>query len=406
MSIQSEAPHVQRSEPGAPAEAGAIPLAVPVMAGNEWAYVKECIDTAWVSSVGSYVDRFEKDLARYAGARHAVATASGTAALHIALLVAGVQPDDEVLVSTLTFIAPVNAIRYAGAWPVLMDADPETWQMDVAKVARFLEEECYLGRGEELRNRTTGRRVRAILPVHILGHLVDMDPLLDLARRYRLAVIEDATESLGARYKGRHSGTLGDLGCFSFNGNKIITTGGGGMIVTDNPEYARRAKYLTTQAKDDPVEFVHGEIGYNYRLTNIQAALGCAQLERLDDYVAAKRRIARQYAEAFTGLPGITLLRQPRWAESTWWLYTILINAEEARIGSRDLLRRMTAARIQTRPLWQPAHRSPAHAGSQAYACEVADRLNRDALSLPSSVDLTDEQQARVIDEIRRAVEG
>ena len=257
-------------EPGVPAPPGHIPLCVPEIRGNEWKYVKECLDTNWVSSVGSFVDRFERMLADYIGTIHAVATTSGTAALHIALLVAGVQPDDEVLVPTLSFIAPANAIRYTGAWPVFIDSEPIYWQMDPEKVLDFLEKECRW-QGESLLNKTTGRRVKAILPVHILGHPCDIDPIREAAQKYDLAIIEDATESLGAKYKGNMVGRLGDIACFSFNGNKLITTGGGGMIVTNDESWANRARYLSTQAKDDPIEYFHSEIGYNYRLTNISS---------------------------------------------------------------------------------------------------------------------------------------
>jgi perosamine synthetase len=316
------------------------------------------------------------------------------------LLVSGVEPDDEVLISTLTFIAPANAIRYAGAWPVFMDAEAEHWQMDAQKVLSFLEEEC-VWRGGELRNKASGRRIKAILPVHILGHPVDMEPILEVARKYELVVIEDATESLGAKYKGRRVGQLGDIACFSFNGNKIITTGGGGMIVTDNEKWARKAKYLTTQAKDDPLEYIHHEIGYNYRLTNIQAALGCAQMEVLDDYIAAKLRIAALYTEQFKDLPGLTPMSEASWAESIFWLYTILVDEETLRKGSRQLMRYLAECGIQARPLWQPLHQSPAYKGSQSYQCTVAERLNRMALSLPCSTGLTTEEQWRVIKAVR-----
>lgn len=383
-------------EPGAPVATGGIPLCVPEIRGNEWAYIKECLDTNFVSSVGPFVDRFERDLAKYTGATHAVATSSGTAALHIALLVAGIQPDDEVLVSTLTFIAPVNAIRYVGAWPVFIDAEQDYWQMDSQKVRNFLNNDCMRVDGE-LRNIHTGRRVQAILPVHILGHPVDMDPIMTLAREFELVVIEDATESLGATYKGVMTGCIGHIACFSFNGNKIITTGGGGMIVTDNEAWARKAKYLTTQAKDDPLEFVHNEVGFNYRLTNIQAAMGCAQLEMLEEYVAIKRRIAATYAEAFDGVRGLGLMPHAEWAESIFWMYTILVDAPTFGMDSRALMRKLAEYGIQARPLWQSAHLSPAHAGSFAVDCSVAERLNRDALSLPSSVGLTAADQHRVI---------
>ena len=214
-----------------------------------------------------------------------------------------------------------------------------------------------------LRDLRTGRRVRALLPVDILGHPVDMDPLLELAAEYGLVVVEDATEALGATYKGRPAGNLGDLGCLSFNGNKIITAGGGGAIVTDRADWADRARYLTTQAKDDPLEYVHEEIGFNYRLTNVQAALGAAQLEQLDEFVAAKRRIADTYERAFRDVPGITCMSQAPWAESTYWLYTILVDEAVCHIGSRGLMRHLESVGIQTRPLWQPLHRSPAHSG-------------------------------------------
>lgn len=380
---------------------GSIPLCVPEIRGNEWEYIKECLDTNWVSSVGSFVDRFESELAAYVGTKHAVATVNGTAALHIALLVAGVQPDDEVLVSTLTFIAPANAIRYVGAWPVFIDAEPHYWQMDSQRVVDFLEEECHWVNGK-LRNKTTGRRIKAILPVHILGHPVDIDPVLEIARRYNLVVIEDATESLGAKYKGRMVGHLGDIACFSFNGNKIMTTGGGGMIVTGNEAWARKAKYLTTQAKDDPMEYIHHEIGYNYRLTNIQAAMGCAQLEQLDDYIAAKRRIATTYTKELKAVPGITPMREAPWAFSIFWMCSILVNEAKYGMDSRALMRTLAENHIQTRPLWEPAHRSLAHAYASDQHCRVAEVLHQSALNLPSSVGLRIEHQQRAIECIDR----
>jgi perosamine synthetase len=388
--------------PGAPAPAGFIPLSVPEIRGNEWAYVRECLDTGWVSSVGSYVERFESEMATAAGTRFAVATVNGTAALHTALLVAGVRPDDEVLVSTLTFIAPANAVRYVGAWPVFIDAEPVTGQMDPARVAEFLERGC-VARGGEVFDRETGRRVKAIIPVHILGHPVDMDTVLELARRFGLTVVEDATESLGATYRDRRVGQLGDMACFSFNGNKIITTGGGGMLVTDDEAFARKARYLTTQAKDDPVEFVHDEIGYNYRLTNVLAAIGVAQLERLPEYVTTKRRIAARYAETFGDVAGLTFLGEAPWARATFWMSVVQVDPEAFGSDSRALLRALEARRIQTRPLWQPIHRSRAHAGSPRRGGNVAERLNRECLTLPCSIGLTESDQRRVIEAIRQS---
>jgi perosamine synthetase len=384
---------VDTTSSGAPER---IPLCVPELTGNEWSYLKECLDSGWVSSVGPWVDRFEERFAELIGVPYAVATASGTAAIHLALLVAGVQPDDEVLVSDLTFIAPANVVRYVGAWPVFIDVEPDYWQMDPAKAATFLEEGCSWD-GNELRNRTTGRRVRAILPVHILGHPADMDRLLELARRYGLVVVEDATESLGASYRGKPVGTSGQVGCFSFNGNKLITTGGGGMLVTADFEQARHARHLATQAKADPIEYIHREIGFNYRLTSVQAGLGLAQLDRFDDFLAAKRAIASRYAAELVEVPGVTLMAEAPWASSAWWMYTVLIDPAEYGQTSRELLERLAAERIETRPLWQPLHLSAAHSDAQPTTGPVSERLWQQSISLPSSVGLTAAEQTRVI---------
>lgn len=386
--------------PGAPAPEGIIPLCVPEIRGNEWKYIKECLDTNWVSSAGKFVDRFERELAAYVGTRYAVATCNGTAALHIALKVAGVEPDDEVLVSTLTFISPVNTIRYCGAWPVFMDADPIYWQMDPQKVVDFLEKECQWHNGA-LYNKTTGRRVKAILPVHILGHPCNMDPILEVARKYNLVVIEDAAESLGAKYKGRMVGQLGDIACFSFNGNKIITTGGGGMIVTDNEAWARKAKYLTTQAKDDPIEYVHNEIGYNYRLTNVQAAMSVAQLEQLEEFIKAKRRVAAYYVQQLGEVDGIAPSREAPWAKSIFWLCTILVDKDRYGLSSRELIGHLSGCGIQARPFWMPIHRQRPYLDCQAYRIEVVDRLYDQAVSLPCSVGITREEMDRVVNAIR-----
>lgn len=382
-----------------------VPLSVPEIRGNEWEYVKECLDTGWVSSVGSYVERFEKMVAAQAGTEYAVATVNGTSALHISLLIAGVRPDDEVLVSTLTFIAPVNAIRYAGAWPVFIDAEPTHWQMDSSRVLDFVERQCEWSNGE-LRNRKTGRRVSAIIPVHILGHPVDIEPILTIARKYNLKVVEDSTEALGSTYRGKSPGSFGDVGCFSFNGNKIITTGGGGMIVTDREDWAKKAKYLTTQAKDDPIEYIHGEVGYNYRLVNVLAAIGCAQMEQLASYVEKKRAIAGRYQQALAGVPGLTPMREASWAESTYWMYTVLVDPLAFGISSRQLLETLESQKIQTRPLWQPIHLSPAHAVKGAASLPVAEHLARHALSLPCSVNLSDHDQDRVIAAVVAAASG
>ena len=375
-----------------------IPNAVPLLAGNEWRYVKECLDTNWVSSVGSYVDRFEREMAAYVGARHGIAVVTGTAALHAALVAGGVGPDDEVLVPSLTFISTANAIHYCGAWPVFMDSDPKTWTIDPGKTAEFLERECELRRGT-LTNRVTGRRVKALLPVHLYGHPADLDPLTELTRQYPgLVLIEDAAEALGARYKSRRVGARGLAGCLSFNGNKIITTGGGGMVVTDDDEVARRLRSLTTQARGDSGEWIHDEVGFNYRLTNLQAALGVAQLEQLDRFVEAKRATARAYTEALARLPGVEPCVEQPWAASSFWMYSILL--DPVRWGRpRGVIDRAAAAGIQCRPLFYPIHRQPPYRDRcQAYRVEVVDDLHARGLSLPCSVGITADQRERVIE--------
>jgi len=336
-----------------------VPLCVPHLGGREGEYLADCVDTAWVSSVGAYVNRFEEAMAQRLGAGHAVAVTSGTAALHLALLAAGVEPNDEVLVPALTFIAPAFAVRHAGAWPVVMDVEPDYWQMDPAKTADFLARECVVKGGVTV-NRATGRRVSAMVPVDLLGHPADMDALMDIAGRHGLMVIEDATESLGALYRDRPVGTLAHLACLSFNGNKLITTGGGGMVMTDREQWAERVRYLSTQAKDDAVEYVHGAVGYNYRLTNIQAAMGCAQLERMDGHLAAKQAIAARYSDRLGDVPGLAAMPAAEWARPVHWLYTIMVDEAGFGMDSRALMHRLERENIQTRPLWQPLDQSPA----------------------------------------------
>ncbi len=386
----------------APARA-TIPLSAPEIAGNEWRYVKDCLDSGWVSTAGAFVERFEIEFAARLGARYAVATMNGTSALHLALQAAGLRPEDEVLMPSFTFIAPANAVRYAGAWPVFVDAEPETWQMDPARVVHFLERQCsWTGSG--LCNRATGRRIGAVLPVHVLGHPVDLAPILAVAERFGLPVVEDAAESLGARYRGRPVGRLGQIACFSFNGNKLMTTGGGGMLVTDDAALARQARYLGTTARDDALEGVHGAVGYNYRLTNLQAAMGCAQLERLDDLLAAKRRIAARYGVALAGLPGVQVMPEADWAESAFWLYSIRLDAESAGLDARALRARLARAGIETRTFWQPLHLSPAHGGAPCLGGSVAERLHREILSLPCSCGLAPDEQDAVIAALRGAL--
>src|SRR5581483_10459925 len=389
-------------EPGAPTRSGTIPLSVPEIRGNEAKYLSECVSSGWVSSVGPFVDRFEQQVANYIGARCAVAMVNGTSALHIALLLAGVKPDDEVLVSDLTFIAPANAIRYANAWPVFIGARRDDWQIDANIVRGFLENEC-VAKSSALFNKRTNHRIGAIIAVHILGHPADLDALSEKARLFGIPLIEDCAEAIGAEYKNRRVGTFGLCSTFSFNGNKVITCGGGGMLVTNDDTLADRAKYLSTQAKDDPLEYVHENIGYNYRLTNLQAAMGCAQLEQLDDFLAIKADVARRYREGLADVPGVSLMPVAPWAKSIFWLNTILIDEAVFGRSSRELLRELEAQRIQSRPLWQPMHLSAAHRGAQSVSCDISEQLYNQALSLPSSVGLPAGDQQRVIEIIRHA---
>jgi perosamine synthetase len=296
----------------------------------------------------------------------------------------------------LTFIAPANAVRYLGAWPVFLDVEPAYWQLDPKRLAEFIERECVWRTGA-LWNRRTGRRVRAILPVDILGHPCDIDAIRDVAQSRDLTVIEDATEALGALYKRRPVGQSADLACLSFNGNKIVTSGGGGMIVTNREDWAIRARYLSTQAKDDPIEYVHLNVGFNYRQTNIQAALGVAQVEQLDARVKAKRQIAATYTSAFEGVPGIGVMSEAPWATSTYWLYTVTVDRRRYGTDSRALLQRLASDGIESRPIWQPLNKSAAMSGCPTADTPVAHRVAADALSLPSSADLTPSDQARVV---------
>jgi perosamine synthetase len=374
------------------------------MRGNERRYLQECIDTNWVSYVGPFVERFESAFAAAVSAPHAVAVNSGTSALHIALLAAGIGPGDEVIVPDLTFIAPANAVRYCGGNPVFVDVTADHWCLDVEKVATFLSAECERT-GAGTIDRATGRRVTAVIPVHLLGHPADLDPLLEVAEKYGLAVIEDASESLGSSYKGRTPGTFGRFGCFSFNGNKIITSGGGGMITTASEELAQRCRYLSTQARGGGLEYVHEDIGFNYRLTNLQAAVGLAQLEQLPAHVERKRAIAARYAEGLAGIEGVVLPREAAWANSTFWLYTILVGPP-ARRTSRELIKDLGAAAIEARPVWAPLHDQRPYRGERTFAIEHSTDIYARAVSLPSSVDLSSDDQDRVVSVVCRSLTG
>lgn len=372
-----------------------IPLFVPNLTGNAAQYVNECIKTNYVSSIGPFVDRFEKEFSAHVNSRYAVATASGTAAIHLAMRLAGVGPGDEVFVPTLTFIASANPIVYEKAIPVFVDAEAETWNLDPDLVLEELNR----------RAKTGSKQPKAIEVVHILGHPAKLEALVDTCKRFGIIIIEDAAEAAGGRYisgmlAGRHVGTVGHIGCFSFNGNKIITTGGGGMLVTDQEDLARRAKHLSTQAKRPGVDYQHDEVGYNYRLTNLAAALGVAQLEQLNDFIEKKRQIAARYNKAFKSIEGITLPPNSSWAFATFWLYSICIDPAEFGCDYLTLLNHLSSKGIETRPIWSPLHTQPMYRDAKFLGSGVAEALASCALSLPCSVGLGLEEQERVIHEI------
>ncbi len=366
---------------------GPVALHEPSFAGNEWAYLKECLDSTYVSSVGKFVDRFEADLAAYTGAKYAVAVMNGTAALHVALQMAGVQQGDEVLIPTLTFVATANAVTYCGATPHFVDSEERTLGMDPQVLREYLQCITEIRSGQCV-NRNTGRVIRALVPMHTFGHPVDIEGVLAVARDFHLALVEDAAESLGSTAHGRHTGTFGLMGALSFNGNKTITTGGGGAILTNDPELARRAKHLTTTAKvPHRWDYVHDEIGYNYRLPNINAALGCAQLEQLPDFLAAKRRLFERYQTAFAGVPQSRIVVEPAGCRSNYWLQTLLL--DESAAGQRDaILTATNDAGLMTRPIWTLLHKLHMYADCPRAPLPVAKHLEGSLINLPSSAKL------------------
>jgi perosamine synthetase len=363
---------------------GNVALHEPRFAGNEWVYLKDCLDSTFVSSVGRYVDRFEADLAIYTGARHAVAVVNGTAALHVALQLAGVRAEDEVLIPALTFVATANAVAYCGAIPHFVDSEACTLGLDPLALREYLSAATEM-RGGWCVNRATGRIIRAVVPMHTFGHPVDIDGVLALARDFHLEVIEDATESLGSTVHGKHAGTFGRMGVLSFNGNKVITTGGGGAILTDDVELARHAKHLTTTAKlPHRWAYVHDEIGYNYRLPNINAALGCAQLEQLAGFVESKRRLHQRYQAAFADIPEARLLAEPEGCRSNYWLQTLVLEKSAANLRD-ELLQATNDAGLMTRPIWELMNRLPPYQACPKMELPVAESLERRVINLPSS---------------------
>ncbi len=362
----------------------------PCFSGNELIYLKECVDSTYVSSVGKFVDRFESELASYTGIQHVVAVMNGTSALQIALELAGVKRGDEVLVPALTFIATANAISYCGAVPHFIDSEERTLGADPHALREYLTTISEIRNGQCI-NSITGSIIRAVLPVHVFGHPVDMDGMLAVARDFHLELIEDAAESLGSTYKGQHTGAFGLLGTLSFNGNKTITTGGGGAILTSDADLARRAKHLTTTAKvPHQWDYVHDEIGYNYRLPNINAALGCAQLEQLPGFIEGKRKLFHRYTEAFENVPQSRIFCEPEGCSSNYWLQTLVLN-ESAANQKESILAMTNDAGMQTRPAWKLMHKLVPYQNCPKMDLSVAESLEKRLINLPSSSKLGEE---------------
>lgn len=372
-----------------------ILLSGPNVSGNEWKYVKDCLDTAWVSSVGAYVDQFERNVADFSSAKYGVAASNGTSALHISLELCGVKRNDYVIVPNVTFIASVNSICYTKARPILMDIDPETWQIDLDLLESFLENDTYI-KGDYSYLKKNNRRIPVIMPVHVLGNMCDMDRLMAIADRFKLTVVEDSTEALGSYYKGKHAGSFGKFGNFSFNGNKIITTGGGGVIVTNDETMAKKAKHITTQAKSDSFEYMHDEVGYNYRLVNVLAAMGVAQMEQLPKFIKRKQEIDAFYKKELTGLGDITFQKVLPDVNPNCWLFTFKTAKQ------KELLKVLNEHKMQSRPFWIPMNQLKMFKKDLYITNEdKANQVYSTCLSIPCSTYITDEELQSIVGVIK-----
>ena len=368
-----------------------IALSIPEITGNEWKYVKDCLDTGWVSSAGSYVTKFENMVAQYAGAKYGIACVNGTSGLHLSMHIHDVKLGDHLIVPNITFIASANAASYTYAKPIFIDVDPETWQMDLDLLDRFLSTKtemrqnvCYL--------KSTNKPIKAIMPVHVLGNMCDMPRLVNICSRFNITVIEDASESLGSYYDGRHSGSFGKMSVFSFNGNKIITTGGGGVIVTDDEDLAKRTKHLTTQAKADPETYYHDEIGFNYRLVNVLAAIGVAQMEQLPNFITKKKKIDAYYRQRLNNVGDLQFQKIESLVDPNCWLFTFSSTKQN------EILKALKSNKIIARPLWVPMNQLPMFQDNH-YVTEndYSRSVHQNSLSIPSSVSLKEEDMERVV---------
>ncbi len=352
-----------------------IPVSEPLLGGNEEKYVMECVRSSWISSIGKYIPQFEEGFAKFCGCNHGVAVMNGTVSLQLGLAALGLKVGDEVIVPDLTFVATANVVAYFGAKPVFVDAEPNTWNIDPAKIAAAIT-----------------KKTRAIIPVHMYGHPCDMDPIMEIARKHNLLVIEDAAEAHGAEYKGKKVGSIGDVGCFSFYGNKIITTGEGGMVVTNDSKLADRMRFLKDHAMDPVKKYWHPEIGYNFRMTNIQAAIGVAQLEQIGKFLEIKRRNAKLYSSLLQGVKGLTLQPEMPWAKSVYWMHSVLVDEKKFGCSRDELAKKLKLKGVDSRPFFYPMHQLPAYKQEHSdNDFPVAVELSRKGINLPSSVKLSED---------------
>lgn len=384
-----------------------IPLSVPNLKGRELEYVTDAITTEWVSTAGPYVNTFEAEIAKYVNAKGAVSCQNGTSGLHISLILTGVTNEDAVIVPTLTFIAAVNPVKYLGARPIFMDCD-DSLCLDPQKLEQFCEEECNFIEGK-LVEKETGKHVKALVVVHVFGNMADMESIMEVAKKYNLKVVEDATEAIGSyytegKYKGCYAGTIGDVGVYSFNGNKIMTTGGGGMIVSNNEDYLKKAKHLTTQAKSDEVNFIHDEVGYNYRMTNLQAAMGLAQLEQLEQFIETKQDNYSRYKEGLKELPELELMDVREDIRSNRWFYALF--CKEGSPYRDSLIKQLSELKVQCRPIWGLIHEQIPYQKERAYRIEKAKYYWEHVVNIPCSTNLTKDDVDTVIELITQISMG
>ena len=385
-----------------------IPLSVPSIKGKELFYLKECIKTEYVSSVGKHVNLFEKKICKFTGSKYAVSCTNGTASLHLALRIMGVEEDDEIIVPTMTFVATVNAIKYLKANPIFMDCD-NYFNIDVNKVVSFIKENTFFKNNYSY-NKKTKKRIPVLIVVHVFGNAVNLIPLIEICKKRNIKIVEDAAGALGTFYlvgklKSMHAGTVGDVGCLSFNGNKIITSGGGGMILTRDKKIAQRALYLSTQASDNSTRYIHNDIGYNYRLTNIQAAVGLAQLEMINIFLRKKNKIYNYYKNELNKINGVYFNNKPKYAKNNKWMMSIQIDENTISLKKDKFIELLSKQNIETRSIWLPAHQQKSYLNYQAYKIKNAEQIYRKTLCIPASSNLTLKQADLVVNAIKKSLD-